>query len=224
MADNYNEFYSTGDFAHFKQDRSYVKFLCSHLPDPHNATLLDVGCGRGYWSRLFRECGIGRVVGIDISRTGLQIAQQESPDIEFQLADARQLTFPDRSFDMIFCQGLSEFNVADLERARPAAIELLRCLKDTGILVLAYTTNFSGEIRRGWRQHKGSVIPDFLESLDCRVEATYHVERAVLLRLLGEYAIRNRLLKLALPLVCRLTGFAVSQVCLARRQSAPEGP
>lgn len=64
-------------------------------------TLLDVGCGTGYFSRRFaREAGLN-VTGIDIAPDMLDVARDKSPDIAFARADATRLPFADGAFDHV---------------------------------------------------------------------------------------------------------------------------
>ena len=213
----YDHFYTEKDFLHFKQDRQYIQMLCSYLPVPGKTVILDVGCGRGYWSRIFWECGIGRVVGIDISQVGLSKARREVPEAEFLVADARHLIFKDGTFDMIFCQGLSEHNTDNLSKAVPVGLELFRCLKEGGLFVFAYSTNFSGKQKYGWQQHEKSVILKHLSDLGGHIEAVSLIERALLLKWLGKFALKNKVLDLFLPVVCRLTGLPVCLVGIIRK-------
>jgi len=55
---------------------------------PKKATILDLGCGNG--SFLSQLNGNGwRLIGVDYSKSGIQIAEQNHPGIEFLLADAQ---------------------------------------------------------------------------------------------------------------------------------------
>lgn len=64
-------------------------------------TLLDVGCGTGYFSRRFaREAGL-QVTGIDIDPDMIAFAREQAPEIEFALADMKHLPFADASFDHV---------------------------------------------------------------------------------------------------------------------------
>lgn len=54
---------------------------------PPEAKVLDLGCGNGSFLSLFRGRG-WKLYGTDFSRTGVQIAQKNFPEIEFFLADA----------------------------------------------------------------------------------------------------------------------------------------
>ncbi len=218
LVKEYDEMYRQNDFIHFKQDRKYIRKLCSFLSDPGNSAVLDVGCGRGYWTKLFKECGVGRAVGIDISRTGLDIARQEAPSAEFVLADARHLQFGDNTFDMIFCQGLSDFNTDELAKAE-AGTELLRCLKKGGLFIFATTTNLTGKKRGSWVQHKPENIRYYLRTLGYDIEAAYLIDRVIFLRLLGKYVFSSFFSKYAIPAICRLTGLRGQYICIGRKKT-----
>jgi len=157
------------------------------------------------------------VVGIDVSLVGLRKAREAISDVEFTLADATRLPYADQSFDMIFCQGLPIFSIDDLSEAKTAGLELLRCLRDDGILVFAHATNLSGKMKGSWFQHRQSAIVDFFPSLGCNIASIYLVERLIMLRLFGRLAINSTLLKHALPVVCRVTGLPICLVVIARK-------
>ncbi|MDO8790011.1 MAG: class I SAM-dependent methyltransferase [Sulfuritalea sp.] len=73
--------------------------LANMLEARSGETLLDVGCGTGWFSRRFaREVGLS-VTGIDIAQAALDFAREESPDIVFARADATCLPFADGAFD-----------------------------------------------------------------------------------------------------------------------------
>jgi SAM-dependent methyltransferase len=63
-------------------------------------TLIDVGCGSGYFTREFARAGHA-VTGIDPDREMLRFARDHAAVGEtYLLADARRLPFPDRAFDL----------------------------------------------------------------------------------------------------------------------------
>jgi SAM-dependent methyltransferase len=64
------------------------------------ATLLDVGCGTGYFTRRFANSGLQRVVGLDPDRAWLEFAQAHRVASEqFVVGSALTLPFPDACFD-----------------------------------------------------------------------------------------------------------------------------
>jgi SAM-dependent methyltransferase len=68
-------------------------------PSP-GESLIDVGCGTGYFTRRFANDGVA-VTGVDVDQAALDFAQAHGVKAERYLhGDARKLPFPDRSFDV----------------------------------------------------------------------------------------------------------------------------
>lgn len=99
-------------------------------------TVLDVGCGIGGSSRILaRDYGF-RVTGITISPEQVKRAQELTPPeipAQFQEDDAMNLSFPDASFDVVWCIEAGPH----MPDKAVFAQELLRVLKPGGILVVA---------------------------------------------------------------------------------------
>ena len=73
-------------------------------------SLLDVGCGIGTYGILLRKYA-GKTFdyhGCDFSAAMIQTAARLNPGCEFSQADARQLPFPDQSFDVVWISALLE--------------------------------------------------------------------------------------------------------------------
>jgi len=66
-------------------------------------SVLDVGCGEGYFTRLFHEhCGDAQIYGIDISKSGVRLAAKGcSPKEHYVVASSHQLPIADESMDLI---------------------------------------------------------------------------------------------------------------------------
>ncbi len=62
-------------------------------------SILDLGCGSGRLFPLYREKNIGDVLGVDISRRALQIADRDFPEFQTILAPLEQLEL-ERHFDL----------------------------------------------------------------------------------------------------------------------------
>lgn len=102
---------------------------------PREAMVLDVGCGSGWAARLMAEQAIaGRVIGIDVSDEMVRVAREQSSsvaNIEFQVASAEKLPFPDNTFTHAFSME-SLYYYADIGKA---VSEIGRVLKPGGLLV-----------------------------------------------------------------------------------------
>jgi SAM-dependent methyltransferase len=103
----------------------------AELADARPGTrLLDLATGTGALARVAKDCGAA-VVGVDISAPMLAIARDRAPEIDFRLADAHALPFPEGEFDAVAC-GLA---LSHFHEPRGALREVLRVLREGGRLV-----------------------------------------------------------------------------------------
>jgi len=69
--------------------------LLDLVGDPAGLAVLDVACGEGFYSRLIRQRGAARVVGLDLSQGMIDLARGQEArhqlGIEYIVADAREL-------------------------------------------------------------------------------------------------------------------------------------
>ena len=78
-------------------DREFI-LLWKVLSPEAGASLLDTGCGTGYFSRRFARLGLS-VTGIDPDRDVLNFARKQGSDIHYLQGNAVELPFPDNAFD-----------------------------------------------------------------------------------------------------------------------------
>ncbi len=97
------------------------------IVDERTASLLDIGCGEGYFSRLFHEhCVNAQVYGVDISKAAIRLAAKGRSDKEhYIVASSHQLPIADGSMDFVI-----------RVYAPSKDEELHRVLKPTGKLVI----------------------------------------------------------------------------------------
>lgn len=72
--------------------------LLSHNSQP---SILDVGCGEGYYNRRLKEGLPGQLWGVDISKTAIASAAKQDPALHYAVANNYQLPFFDDSFDVV---------------------------------------------------------------------------------------------------------------------------
>ncbi len=128
--------------------QAYVAFMSQireTQPDDHFAQLphfldlkpglqiLEVCCGQGRVAQFVaQQVGDGHVVGIDISAAMIEAARRRPGVAElpltFQQADARQLSYPDHSFDRVY----SMFSLEIVPEAERAWAEMIRVLRPGG--------------------------------------------------------------------------------------------
>jgi SAM-dependent methyltransferase len=70
-------------------------------------TILDVGCGDGYYTTGYWDrCQPRAVTGVDAAAAAIRVAREKSGSrpIRFEVADVHDLPFPDNSFDLALIQ------------------------------------------------------------------------------------------------------------------------
>ena len=73
--------------------------LYANLRPKPGASVLDVGCGTGYFTRRLARAGL-QATGIDADAATIRYAQSRAvADEQYMIGDARALPFPDRHFD-----------------------------------------------------------------------------------------------------------------------------
>jgi len=77
-----------------------IQFIQKNIPLTKDTTLLDVGCGNGFFTYYFAK--ICQVTGLDFSKQMLSI----NPHYRLVYSDAENLPFSDESFDITFCASL----------------------------------------------------------------------------------------------------------------------
>ena len=128
------------------------KALLAHLVDgfPHARTLLEIGCGTGYFSRWLASAGFN-VVGLDASWPMLAEARRRGT-LRCIQGDAAALPFRNRSFDvaaLITClEFLADPGAALIEAARVARHGLLLGVLNRWSLLALRRRKSGGEV---WR-------------------------------------------------------------------------
>ncbi|MDR6225960.1 class I SAM-dependent methyltransferase [Desmospora profundinema] len=140
MIEDWDHIYASGeyrnhwDYAHPSQE--LVAFVAS-TPFPPQARALDVGCGAGREAVFLAEYGF-RVVGVDLSREALRIADQRASkkkvEVEWRHGNALRLPLEDGAFDLMNDRGCFHL-ISEEERGRYAS-EAARVLKPGGRLLL----------------------------------------------------------------------------------------
>ena len=156
IKNSYNESYSKHD--HFKYNNllyyAYIKTLVKLIDLKNGSSVLDVGCGQGFFSNLFRKCNM-YVTGVDISDVGIQIAKKyECTSAKFISTDVMTLN-PGEKFDCVFSRNLSLYNSKKIENNYYITDRLVSFLKRDGVFVFIYNTRLKSDIYcETWRYHK----------------------------------------------------------------------
>jgi ubiquinone/menaquinone biosynthesis C-methylase UbiE len=128
--DFYDREYHFSEDAQRPDEKRIARSL-RHLEPLGGLAFLDLGCGAGWATRMAHETG-AKTLGLDFSRTALQLARQHSPRILWLQADGTALPIADRSIDRLFCNGSLE-HFPDI---RKGLREIARIMKPGGRAVL----------------------------------------------------------------------------------------
>ena len=127
-----------------------LQFLKIKLPE----TLLDVGCGSGFFSDLAFKKGAD-VTGIDASEQLIEQAKQRNAFIKFLTGDMEELPFADSTFNIV-C-GFNSFQYAS--DIKNAFTEAKRVLKDKGKFVVMIWGNKEDCETATYMEAVGSLLP-----------------------------------------------------------------
>ena len=99
---------------------------------PAHSRVLDPAPGPGYFSIELAKRGAYEITGLDISRTGVEIAlenaQNDSVTVDFQVGNASAMPYANGTFDLIVCRAAFK-NFSEPEKALD---EIFRVLKPGG--------------------------------------------------------------------------------------------
>lgn len=114
---------------------SRTTLLISLMDFKEDATILDLGCGSGVHIKLFAE-RCRQITGVDFSEQMLLQAEKELEGIDkrkwtLKQADAQELPFPDKSFDVVISMGLLDY----VPSPEQVLSECHRVLKDSGTII-----------------------------------------------------------------------------------------
>jgi SAM-dependent methyltransferase len=105
-----------------------LRYLLSDLA-PRYGRVLDVGCGAGSVAKAVkRERPDLDVVGCDVSRSALAVANAEPDGVEFRMAEAERLPFGDAEFDFVWIFDVLEH----VEVPEAMLAEVVRVLRPGG--------------------------------------------------------------------------------------------
>ncbi|MBI2763960.1 MAG: class I SAM-dependent methyltransferase [Chloroflexi bacterium] len=164
----YDRHYAAGGFGYEERRGHWLAWARRHYVEAFDlptGRLLDVGCGDGFWTSIFRDLGF-EATGVDVSPGGIATARSKYPESTFLVADADgPLPFEAASFDVIFCRAISHFGEPDLEAPRVTSLipRLMALLAPGGVLLASYHTVRDGGTVHGRTYHPVSTLVRLFE-------------------------------------------------------------
>jgi SAM-dependent methyltransferase len=214
----YNENYRQENFFRYQEwiYAPYVSSLIAFCGLKRGSTVLDVGCGQGFFSYLFSKRGM-RVHGIDTSETGINAARRlyEGLGITFSVEDVHGMIFP-QQFDCIFVRSCSLYNTDTFPNQKEVTSSLLRHLKSSGIFVFAYNSNFSSKPSPKWRYHSLEDVKKHFRGYD---NAQIFFLNKIVTFLLRKYSFSSFLTRRNIFL-SRVSGMGGDLICILKGTSS----
>ena len=193
--------------------RPFIRGLIAKTKLKPGSTVLDAGCGQGFFSSLFHESGMA-VYGVDISTTaiGLNNKKYSYPGIKFLAGDILAMPFKIK-FDCVFVKSCSLYNCNEFAVKREVTDSLLTYVKPGGLFIFAYNSNlFPLTEDVVWRHHT-------LEQLNAHFSRYANAEtffiNKILALLAGKYAYNSLSTRLGIYLSRTIRGGG-ELVCIIR--------
>lgn len=117
---------------YYQRAQFFLKVIFKSLKGRKFLTLLDYGCGDGYWTLFFSRIPFCRVTGVDYNKLRLDRAKTIVKTARFLEADIRKKNNSFGQFDIIFCSQVIEHIKDDIQFLR----NLKNHLKSNGRLIL----------------------------------------------------------------------------------------
>jgi len=114
------------------QRKAFQRAL-SHCGDLAGASVLEIGCGTGRWSRLLRDLG-AHVVAIDLSEEAIARNARTIAGIDFRAGDFLELELPEAAFDLAV--SVTVFQHLPFAQQEQASAKLAALLRPTGRALL----------------------------------------------------------------------------------------
>lgn len=189
LASSYDQKYRHPDYFLYREwlFRPYISSLVSFCGLQPGNSVLDVGCGQGFFSYLLTLKGL-RVHGVDLSAEGVRAAVKSYSkyNITFEVGDALQLE-TEASYDCVFVRSFSLYNTRQFRAFIAPTESLLRYVKRGGKLLFVYNSRLTPSDTSDWRHHSISEARDHFRSFRADVFFSSRLDTL----LLGKYAFNN---------------------------------
>lgn len=201
----YDKKYLTTDYKRSLDiDRAFIKGIVEKYNIPPCSSLLDLGCGTGWYSNLFTELGFN-VVGIDYSKIGVIKARDLYGDkIHWVVGDVFNIPFSaKKKFNVIFCCDFPPYNLVDNPQdASDITKKIFEYLNQNGFFIFIWSSKLTGK-RNGDSvviEYTTNQVKEIFSSLGKIIGDVYTTNKQ-LFPVLGKYSINK--------FVTKLTSFAV---------------
>lgn len=111
-----------------------IELAFSLVGNPHNANVLEIGCGLGRDAAMITE-KTPYYLGLDTADDVIKIARRQAPKGHFEVADAFTYDYPRSTYDLVFC--FATLRHHDKSQTKKLLARLLPALKPGGVVYLS---------------------------------------------------------------------------------------
>lgn len=156
--EHYDELYLTKNVFKNREwlYKPFIDALVTKAKLRKGSSLLDVGCGQGFFPYLFALNDL-KVTGVDLSKSAVDMAIREyGSHATFFERDIFEEPLTEQ-YDCVYTRSLSLYNRLDLDNAHDATIRLLEHVKPGGLLIFDYNSRLKP--RTGmWTNHSVKTV------------------------------------------------------------------
>lgn len=149
-ADDYDEKYFAGHIRRYEEGvyGNRVKWITKYLKDVSGKSLLDAGCGIGFFSEVARRQG-AKVVSLDFSPQALRVYRKRGgADATLMVGSVEELPFSNNQFDFAMAIDVIEH----LYHPRLLLSEMYRVVKPGGRVIVETDNEATWFTKRGFRR------------------------------------------------------------------------
>jgi len=123
------------------------ELLSENFVNLENDGIADIGCGNGFYTRYFRENGVKKYSGLDISEGTIDKLRKEYPEFEFFKCDITSKAFVHgEKFDLIIFFDVL-YHIVDDDRALQTLINISGMLENDNSMLIIFDQLTSSEVR-----------------------------------------------------------------------------
>lgn len=127
---NFQEWLSKKGLGHSHLEKPAMYSLLGNVK---GKTVLCLGCGAGEECAHIKFLGAKKVIGMDISKSLIEKAKENYPELEFYVMDMEKLEFKNNSFDLVYSSLVLHY-VKDWTKT---LLQIKRVLKKEGIFLFS---------------------------------------------------------------------------------------
>ncbi len=127
---NYKEWINKKGLGHSHLEKPA---MYSQLGNVKGKIVLCLGCGAGEECGHIKSLGAKKVIGIDISKSLINEAKKNYPELEFYVMDMEHMKFPKNSFDVVYSSLVLHY----VKNWAKVLSEVSRVLKKNGVFLFS---------------------------------------------------------------------------------------